>query len=148
MDKLNQKFALVTGGSRGIGKAICLDLVKQGFNVAFTYFRNSNIAKKTLTELKKEKKKCFSIKTHLGKEKDIEILFEKINNKFGKLDVLVNNAATGINVKSEELSPKHWDWVMNTNIRHFFDFSTIKTYNTNSNELKKLCHIQCINKVL
>ena len=67
MDKLNQKFALVTGGSRGIGKAICLDLVKQGFNVAFTYFRNSNIAKKTLTELKKEKKECFSIKTHLGK---------------------------------------------------------------------------------
>tara|TARA_B100001750_G_C15445183_1_gene565801 strand:+ start:526 stop:1284 length:759 start_codon:yes stop_codon:yes gene_type:complete len=117
VDKLNQKFALVTGGSRGIGKAICLDLVKQGFNVAFTYFRNSNIAKKTLTELKKEKKECFSIKTHLGKEKDIEILFEKINNKFGKLDVLVNNAATGINVKSEELSPKHWDWVMNTNAK-------------------------------
>ena len=117
MDKLNQKFALVTGGSRGIGKAICLDLVKQGFNVAFTYFRNSNIAKKTLTELKKEKKECFSIKTHLGKEKDIEILFEKIKNKFGKLDVLVNNAATGINVKSEELSSKHWDWVMNTNAK-------------------------------
>ena len=43
MNKLNQKFALVTGGSRGIGKAICLELVTQGYNVAFTYFRNSNI---------------------------------------------------------------------------------------------------------
>ena len=117
MNKLNQKFALVTGGSRGIGKAICLELVTQGYNVAFTYFRNSNIAKKTLIELKKEKIKCFSIKTHLGKEKDIEMLFEKVKKEFGKLNVLVNNAATGINVKSEELSTKHWDWVMNTNAR-------------------------------
>ena len=117
MNESSKTFALVTGGSRGIGKAICIELANAGYNVAFTYFRNSSAAQKTLNELREQNINSLSIKCHLGKEKDIHLLFEKIEKEFGKLDVLVNNAATGINVRSEKLTSKHWDWVMDTNAK-------------------------------
>lgn len=89
---LKGKIAIVTGGSSGIGKAICIALSKEGSKVVFTYNTNEKGADETLEKLGDNGEK-FKVDFH--SEEDISKLFEFVNKKFGKLDILVNNA--GIN---------------------------------------------------
>jgi len=91
MEKI--KYALVTGGSRGIGKAIALRLAKENVNVAFTYNQSSEKAKKILSQLKDiSNKDHLCIKTDISKPEEIISLSKTLANEFGKLNILVNNA--------------------------------------------------------
>lgn len=87
---LKNKFAVVTGGSSGIGQAICLALAKEGCKVVFTYNINEDGAEETLKKLEGN---GFKFKVDLQKSDDIQSLFDFIKEKFGKLDILINNAA-------------------------------------------------------
>ncbi len=89
---LRNKVAIVTGGSSGIGQAICFALSDAGCKVVFTYNSNEKGAEETL---KKIGDGSFKFKVELNNEKEIEKLFEFVKEKFGKLDILVNSA--GIN---------------------------------------------------
>jgi len=114
---LSGKIALVTGGSRGIGKSIALELGRRGATVIINYLKNHEAAKTTVEELKLQGIKTTRIKAHVGEEAAIDSLVSKIENQFGQLDILVNNAASGVMRPSTELSVKHWDWTMNINAR-------------------------------
>jgi len=114
---LSGKIALVTGGSRGIGKSIALELGRRGATVIINYLKNHEAAKTTVEELKLQGIKTTRIKAHVGEEAAIDSLVSKIENEFGQLDILVNNAASGVMRPSTELSVKHWDWTMNINAR-------------------------------
>lgn len=94
---LKNKIAVVTGGSSGIGQAICIALANEGCKVIFTYNSNEKGADETLKKLGDG---SFKFKVDLRQEKDIKNLFEFVKEKFGKLDVLVNNA--GIEVLSDD----------------------------------------------
>ena len=114
---LSGKIALVTGGSRGIGKSIALELGHRGATVIINYLKNHGAAKTAVEELKLQGIKTTRIKAHVGEEAAIDSLVSKIEKQFGQLDILVNNAASGVMRPTTELSVKHWDWTMNINAR-------------------------------
>ncbi|MBN18301.1 MAG: enoyl-[acyl-carrier-protein] reductase FabL [Chloroflexi bacterium] len=111
----NNKVVLITGGSRGIGKQIALNFAQQGSNIIFSYLKDHKSAKETEEEILQLGVQCLKIKAHLGDVEKIKSMFKTIKSKFGKLDILINNAASGIHKKAEDLSEKHWDWTMNIN---------------------------------
>ena len=111
------KTALVTGGSRGIGKAICLELASRGVDVAFNYFRNHEAAREAEAEIAATGVRCLRVRAHLGEPETIPELVAKVTSELGKLDILVNNAASGVMRPALELEPKHWDWTLDINAR-------------------------------
>ena len=117
MNKFENKTVLITGGSRGIGKAIALKFANQGANIIFNYLRNHQAALETFDQITSLGVKCKKIKAHLGDEEKINSLFTQIKNEFDSIDILINNAASGVQKQSTELEPKHWDWTMNINAK-------------------------------
>lgn len=111
------QVALVTGGSRGIGKAICLELAKRGANIAFNYLKNHEAAKETEAEIAAIGVECVRIRAHVGDEDAVTDLIEQVHERLGRIDIVVNNAASGVMRPATELSPKHWDWTMDINAR-------------------------------
>ena len=121
MDNLTNEFktktAIVTGGSRGIGKEICLQFAKQGSNIIFNYARHHKQAKETQDEILKLGVECDVIKCNLNEEEQITNFFKKIKSKYNKVDFLINNAASGFQKLASELETKHWDWTLNINAK-------------------------------
>ncbi|MCH2507792.1 MAG: enoyl-[acyl-carrier-protein] reductase FabL [Dehalococcoidia bacterium] len=114
---LSGKVALVTGGSRGIGKAICLALASDGADVIVNYARHSKEADETVLSLQKLGVKAKKIRANLGDPEKIKEMFQVIQREFGSLDILVNNAASGVQRQATELEIKHWDWTLDINAR-------------------------------
>ena len=111
------KVALVTGGSRGIGKAIALEFGGRGADVAFNYYRSHEAAAEAQREIEALGVRCLRVKAHLGDSARIKALFTEIEREFGRLDILVNNAASGVQRSAVDLEEKHWDWTMNVNAK-------------------------------
>ncbi len=111
------KVALITGGSRGIGKAIALEFAGRGADIAFNYIRSHKAAAQTQTEIEALGVRCLRIRAHLGDASKIRQLFTEVDENFGKLDILVNNAASGVQRSASDLEEKHWDWTLNINAK-------------------------------
>lgn len=114
---LSGKTALVTGGSRGIGKAIALELAQRGADIAFNYLKNHTAARRTEAEITALGAQCVRVRAHVGDVEAIAALFKQVEERFGRLDILVNNAASGVMRPAAALEPKHWDWTLDTNAR-------------------------------
>ena len=111
------KSVLVTGGSRGIGKAISLRFAEQGARrVAVSYLRNDKAAEETADEIRKLGAEAVLLRGNLGDPDKTKALLEEA----GPLDVIVSNAATGVIRPFQELDEKHWDWTLNANARALF----------------------------
>ncbi len=117
MKDFKGKFALVTGGSRGIGRAIALEFATRGADVAFNYRWNDKAAEQTQRDIERMGARCLRIRAHLGDTGKIREVFSRIEGEFGRLDVLVNNAASGVQRTAGELQEKHWNWTMNINAK-------------------------------
>ncbi len=111
------KVALITGGSRGIGKAIALELARRGADIAFNYFRSYQAAAETQREIESLGVRCLRVRAHLGDSEKIKKLFAEVGAVYPRLDILVNNAASGVQRPAAQLEEKHWDWTMNINAR-------------------------------
>ena len=114
---LEGKIALVTGSGRGIGKAIAIKLAKLGADIIVNYNRNRSQAEETSEIIHMLGKKAQIIRANIGKEEEIELLFENISTEYGKLDILVNNAASGFNRPLTEQKVSGWDYTMQVNVR-------------------------------
>lgn len=111
------KLALVTGGGRGIGRAIARELARRGADVMINYLRNERAAEETVAELQRLGVRALAVRAHLGDPEKISRLFERVRAEFGYLDILVNNAASGVFRTALELTPHHWDWTLDINAR-------------------------------
>lgn len=112
---MSQKVALITGSSRGIGKAAALRLAEEGFDIVINYARSKKAALETAEEIKALGRKVLVVKANVGDVQKIKEMFLQINEEFGRLDVFVNNAASGVQRPIMELEENHWDWTININ---------------------------------
>ena len=112
-----EKNILVTGSGRGIGKAIALNFARQGANIIVNFFRNRAPAQETVDEIRKIGRQAWLLKANMGEIKEIEELFQQIEQQAGGLDILICNAASGYNRPVMQQKPKGWDWTMNINAR-------------------------------
>jgi 3-oxoacyl-[acyl-carrier protein] reductase len=117
MLKLTEKVALVTGGSRGIGAAIAKRLAADGAIVAITYAKDANAASAVVKEIERSGGKAIAIQADAVDVTAIERAVDKVVEKFGRIDVLVNNAGTAIPKPFEETTLAEMDRVFNINIR-------------------------------
>lgn len=112
---MSEKVALITGSSRGIGKAAALRLAKDGYDIVINYARSKKAALETAEEIESLGRKVLVIKANVGDVKKIKQMFAEIDEVYGRLDVFVNNAASGVLRPVMELEESHWDWTMNIN---------------------------------
>jgi len=114
------KAAIVTGGSRGIGKAIVLTLAEAGFNVAFSYASNQAAATEVETAAKAFGVDCVGIKANAADVKESQALVEQAQSRFGRIDALVNNAGITRDGLLMRMSDDDWDAVLDTNLSGAF----------------------------
>jgi enoyl-[acyl-carrier protein] reductase III len=117
--KLKGKLALVTGSSRGIGRAIALKLAEEGADIIVNFLRHRQGAEETAREAEKLGVSAQIIKANLVEPEKIDDMFETIASKWGRLDILVNNAASGVARSALELDTRGWEWTMDINARAF-----------------------------
>lgn len=91
--KLKDKVAIVTGGDSGIGKAVALLFAQEGANIVIGYLSETEDANTTKKEIENMERECLLVKGDLGKEKNCKSLIDKAIKKFGKIDIVINNAA-------------------------------------------------------
>ena len=120
MSKLNEKVALITGGSRGIGAAIAKRLAADGASVAITYVKDANAASAVVKAIELGGGKAVAIQADAADTKAVEDAVERAVAIFGRLDVLVNNAGTAIPKTFEETTLEEMDRVLNINVRGVF----------------------------
>jgi 3-oxoacyl-[acyl-carrier protein] reductase len=120
MSKLDEKVALVTGGSRGIGAAIAKRLATDGANVAITYSNGADAAASVVKEIERSGRKAIAIKADASDADAVKAAVDKTVATFGRLDVLVNNAGTAIPKTFEETTLEEMDRVIDINIRGVF----------------------------
>ncbi|TMQ63056.1 MAG: SDR family oxidoreductase [Candidatus Eisenbacteria bacterium] len=117
MGELKGKSALVTGGTRGIGRATALALADMGADVAINFFRSRESAKATAEEIQKRGVKALAVRANVGNSEQIPKMFEEVKGAFGKLDILVSNAALGHFGNVLDVNDKMWDVAMSTNAK-------------------------------
>src|SRR6266849_1166793 len=121
MEKFNLKdnVAIVTGGARGLGKAIATALAQAGSHVVIADL-DLEEAQKTANDLQKEGIEAIAIKVDVTQPKQIEQMVNTIIEKFGKIDVLFNNAGIALHIKIEDMDLHDWNKIMDININSVF----------------------------
>jgi enoyl-[acyl-carrier protein] reductase III len=113
--RLRGKRALVTGSSRGIGRAIALSLADFQVDVAINFFRNRAPAEEVVREIEKRGARALLLKGNVADEKHVERMFAEIESAWGGLEILVSNAASGVLKPVQELTLHHFHWTMDIN---------------------------------
>ncbi len=123
MFNLSGKVALITGSSRGIGKAIALRFAENGVNIVVNYVRHRHDAEETASLVEERGAECMVVKANVANDDDVVAMFEQIGERYGRMDFLVSNAASGVLKPAMELSPRHWNWAMDINARALLTLS-------------------------
>jgi NAD(P)-dependent dehydrogenase (short-subunit alcohol dehydrogenase family) len=117
---LSGKVALVTGGSRGIGKAIAVGLAKFGADVAVTSRKLPDL-EEVAAEIKGLGRRSMAVATHVGRVDEIKNLVPKVKDELGRIDILVNNAGTNPTMDPAiDIEERAWDSIMNLNLKGLF----------------------------
>lgn len=117
---LDNKIAVVTGGSRGIGRAIALKLASQGASIVVNYTSNSAAADEVVKEIEALGAKGIAVKANVSVAEDIESLIKETESQLGKIDILINNAGItrdGLLIRMKEAD---WDQVLDVNLKGVF----------------------------
>jgi 3-oxoacyl-[acyl-carrier protein] reductase len=120
MFSLKGKKALVTGGSRGIGKGIALALATQGADVVVNYRSNAEEAQKVVEQIKKMGRQAFFVQADVSRKDQVAKMFAQVKEKWSKLDILVNNAGILKFAAFEKLTEEQWDQIMAVNLKGQF----------------------------
>ncbi|OXB94477.1 3-oxoacyl-[acyl-carrier-protein] reductase [Parageobacillus galactosidasius] len=118
---LQGKVALVTGASRGIGRAIALELARQGAKVAVNYAGNEAKANEVVEEIKNMGGEAFAIQADVSNAKAVDQMVKAVLERFERIDILVNNAGITRDNLLMRMKEEEWDDVMNINLKGVFN---------------------------
>jgi len=119
--EIKGKKAIVTGGSRGIGRAIALELAKRGANVGINYVSNEAKARETLSEIERFGVKGILLKGDVSRIEDVKNFVKKFVEEFKKVDILINNAGIlSKNINFLDVSEEEWNRVIDVNLKGTF----------------------------
>lgn len=116
----DKKVALVTGGSRGIGKACALELAKADYDVVINYVGNEEAANQSVTELKAAGSNALAIKFDVTDKEAVDAGIAQVVEKYGRIDVLLNNAGITRDGLFMRMNSENWEAVINTNLNSAF----------------------------
>jgi 3-oxoacyl-[acyl-carrier protein] reductase len=120
MDTLNGRFALVTGASRGIGRAIAVALAREGVDVAVNYRANKNAAMEVAAEIERLGRRCLVVGADVSRGEDVEGLVRIVERQLGAIDILVNNAGIARLQPLNVISEKDWNELIAVNLTSCF----------------------------
>ncbi|MFK7777513.1 MAG: 3-oxoacyl-[acyl-carrier-protein] reductase [Gimesia sp.] len=120
--KLDGKIALVTGGSRGIGKAVVQSLAREGAKVAFVYRSSTEAAEQLVKELADQNCEVIAIQADVANKSEADAAVEQVIEKWEKIDILVNNAGIIKDGLLATMSAENWQAVIDTNLTSVFNF--------------------------
>lgn len=121
--KFAGRTAIVTGAARGIGRAISLELARQGCNIAFNYLRSSVQAGELVSELSAMGREVYCCKASVQDPASVDAMVKEVAGRFGRIDYLVNNAGIVRDKLILRMSESDWDEVLSTNLKGAFNFS-------------------------
>ena len=124
--RLEGRVALVTGGARGIGRAICEKLASEGAKIAMVDIM-LDVAEKTAEEFKAQGYEAMAIQANVAVPEDADKAIAAVVEKFGKLDILVNNAGITRDTLMLKMTEKDWDAVLAVNLKGTFNFTKAAT---------------------
>ncbi|OLA94466.1 MAG: 3-oxoacyl-[acyl-carrier-protein] reductase [Candidatus Melainabacteria bacterium LEY3_CP_29_8] len=119
-DNNQKKLAVITGGSRGIGKECAIELAKAGYNIVITYAGNDEAANKTVSEIKALNVEAEAYKFDVSNSDECKENIAKIIEKYGQIDALINNAGITRDNLMLRMTDDAWDRVINTNLNSMF----------------------------
>ena len=114
--KLQNKVALITGASRGIGKAAALLFAKEGAAVVINYINSETAANAVVSEIEKNGGKALAVKCDVSKEDEVKAMIDKTISEYGKIDILVNNAGIVFDVPFQDQTVEQWKKVLDVNV--------------------------------
>jgi NAD(P)-dependent dehydrogenase (short-subunit alcohol dehydrogenase family) len=117
---LRGRVALVTGSGRRIGRVIALTLARAGADVVVNYHRSRPEALRTVREIESLSVRAVAIRADISRPAEVRAMFRAAHKKFGRLDILVNNAAVFFQRKWDELSERDWDRILGINLKGTF----------------------------
>jgi 3-oxoacyl-[acyl-carrier protein] reductase len=123
MGLLEGKKAIITGGSRGIGRAICEIFAREGADIAFNYNVSDERAAATVDKIQSYGRQALSFKVSVTDRPGVNKMVREINEKFGRIDILVNNAAINRGDMFATTTEKAWDEVIDTNVNGIFNIT-------------------------
>ena len=145
--EFKDKVVLVTGSSRGIGRSIAVKFAREGANVVINY-KNSRKEAETLYEiLSMYGQECMCIKADVSKESEVREMIDQIIGKYGKIDVLVNNAGIAIDKEFVDREVQDWKDTLDTNLIGVFLCSKYAGENMNKAKYGKIVNISSTNGI-
>lgn len=116
----NMPTVLITGGTRGIGKAISIRLARERYNLIINYHSDDGAAESTLQECRKYSDCILLIKADISNSREVRGMFSRIMETFGSLDIVINNAGINIDRPLMEMTEEEWDRVVDVNMKGVF----------------------------
>lgn len=138
---ISDKVVVITGASRGIGREIAKKFATENANVVINYFKSEEMAKSLLDEITQYNSNCIIVKADVSKRVDVVNLYNETIKKFGKIDILINNAGICQDDPILDLTNDKWNSVMNVNLNGVYNCTQIFIQNMVSNNFGKIINI-------
>jgi NAD(P)-dependent dehydrogenase (short-subunit alcohol dehydrogenase family) len=118
--RLRDRVAVITGGSRSIGRAIALGFAREGASLVVNFVNDADAAKQVVEEARKIGSDAVAVQADVSKKAEVDQLMQRCIDQFGRLDILVNNAAIIKRTPFLEITEEDWDKVLDTNLKGYF----------------------------
>lgn len=141
---MNRSTVLVTGSSRGIGKAIAVKFAKKGYNVIINCLKNKELLEQTKKEIESYNVSCLAFVGDIGKYEAAAELFKQIKKLYGSVDILVNNVGISYIGLFSEMKIEDWNRVVETNLTSVFNCSTLAIPDMVSKKHGKIINVSSV----
>ncbi len=143
--ELKGKAAIVTGGSLGIGRAVALELGREGADVAVNYRRHESGAREVVAEIEKMGRRALAVKADVSSLSDAQKMVQQVVETFGRFDILVCNAGITWDSVIWKMTEEQWDALINVNLKGYFNYNKAAATHFMNAKYGKIINISLIN---